>query len=66
MKMKYTYNKNNMPKGVDNNEYLHMVETFSTSAKPAPVNPIKLRIPPRTSKPLDEFDIVKGLIIESD
>ena len=57
--MKYTYNKND-------NEYLHIVETFSISAKPAPVNPIKLRIPPRTSKPLDEFDIVKGLIIESD
>ena len=57
--MKYTYNKND-------NEYLHMVETFSTSAKPAPVKPIKMRIPPRTLEPINELDIIKGLIVKSD
>ena len=45
--MKYNYNKN---------EYLH-IEAFDTSAKEAPVNPIKLRVPPRTLEPISEEDI---------
>lgn len=57
--MKYTYNKND-------NEYLHIVETFSISAKPAPVKQIKMRIPPRTLEPIDELDIIKGLTVQSD
>ena len=57
MKMKYNYNKN---------LYLHIVEAFDTSAKPAPVKQIKMRIPPRTLEPIDELDIIKGLIVESD
>ena len=57
MKMKYNYNKN---------QYLHIVEAFDTSAKPAPVKQIKMRIPPRTLEPIDELDIIKGLKVESD
>ena len=45
--MKYNYNKN---------QYLHIVETFDTSAKPAPVKQIKMRIPPRTLEPISETD----------
>ena len=54
MKMKYTYNKNNMPKGVDKNEYLHIVEAFDISAKPAPVKQIPMRLAPKTLEPISE------------
>jgi len=49
MKMKYTYNEN---------KWLHvMEEAFDTSGKPAPVKPIKIRVPPRTLEPISEEDI---------
>ena len=34
-----------------------MEEAFDTSGKPAPVKPIKIRVPPRTLEPISEEDI---------
>jgi hypothetical protein len=46
--MNYNYNKN---------EYLHIVETFSTSTKQAPEKQIPMRIAPRTLESIDEFEL---------
>tara|TARA_R110000824_G_C14717101_1_gene624600 strand:+ start:348 stop:509 length:162 start_codon:yes stop_codon:yes gene_type:complete len=53
--MNYNYSKN---------EYLHIREVLT--GKAYHVNPIKIRVPPRTLEPIDELDIIKGLRILSD
>ena len=53
--MKYTYNKNNMPKGVGKNVYLHILEeAFGTTGKPAPVKQIPMRLAPKILEPISE------------